>query len=63
MTKGLGCEAVVSDEVRVTAGVAGDALPQQQVDIRGRNEPMIVRIVTDTRMLAALVGDEHSVAA
>ncbi len=63
MTKGLGCEAVVSDEVRVTADIAADALPQQQVDIRGRNEPMIVRIVTDTRMLAALVGDEHSAAA
>jgi adenylate cyclase len=63
MTKSLACEAVVSDEVRVTAGIAADALPQQQVDIRGRNEPMIVRTVTDTRTLAALVGGEHNVAA
>lgn len=63
MTKGLACEAVVSDEVRVTAGVAADALPQQQVEIRGRNEPMIVRTVTDVRTLAALVGGELSAAA
>jgi adenylate cyclase len=64
MTKGLACEAVVSDEVRVTAGIAADALPQQQVEIRGRNEPMIVRTVTETRTLAALVGGgEHSAAA
>ena len=63
MTKGLACEAVVSDEVRVTAGVAADALPQQQVEIRGRNEPMIVRTVADTRTLAAMVGGEHSAAA
>jgi adenylate cyclase len=63
MTKGLACEAVISDEVRVTAGVAADALPQQQVEIRGRNEPMIVRTVADTRTLAAMVGGEHSAAA
>jgi adenylate cyclase len=56
MTKSLACEAVVSDEVRATAGLAADALPQQQVAIRGRNEPMIVRTVADTRTLPALVG-------
>jgi adenylate cyclase len=63
MTKGLACEAVISDEVRVTAGIDADALPQQQVEIRGRNEPMIVRTVADTRTLAALVGGEQSAAA
>jgi adenylate cyclase len=63
MTKPLACEAVVSDEVRVTAGVATDALPQQQVEIRGRNEPMIVRTVADTRTLAAMLDREHSAAA
>jgi adenylate cyclase len=63
MTKPLSCEAVISDEVRVTAGVAADALPQQQVEIRGRNEPMIVRTVADTRTLATMVGGEHSAAA
>ena len=45
MTKSLACEAIVSEEVRITAGLAADALPQQQVDIRGRTEPMIVRTV------------------
>ncbi|WP_433994228.1 adenylate/guanylate cyclase domain-containing protein [Bradyrhizobium ottawaense] len=63
MTKGLACEAVISDEVRATAGVAADALPQQQVEIRGRNEPMVVRTVADTRTLAALLGGEQSAAA
>jgi adenylate cyclase len=63
MTKSLSCEAVVSDEVRVTAGLAADALLQQEVAIRGRNEPMIVRTVTDARALSTLVNEEKSVAA
>jgi adenylate cyclase len=63
MTKSLACELVVSDEVRATAGLAEDALPQHEVEIRGRNETMIVRTVTDARMLAALVNDEQSAAA
>ena len=63
MTKSLACEVVVSDEVRPTAGLAADALPQQEVAIRGRNEPMIVRTVTDARTLSALVNGEQSVAA
>ncbi len=57
MTKALACEAVVSDEVRATAGLAADALPQQEVAIRGRNEPMIVRAVKDTKLLSGLVAD------
>ena len=32
MTKSLACEAVISDEVRATAGLSADALPQQEVD-------------------------------
>ena len=63
MTKTLACELVVSDEVRETAGVAEDALPAQEVAIRGRNEPMIVRTVTDARTLSALIGEAHSAAA
>ena len=63
MTKSLACEAVVSDEVRVTAGLADDALPQHEVAIRGRNEPMIVRAVADARTLSALVNEEQSAAA
>lgn len=63
MTKALACEAVISDEVRVTAGLADDALPAQEVAIRGRNEPMTVRTVEATRVLSALVDDRHAVAA
>ncbi|MDW4658065.1 hypothetical protein NQ257_25775, partial [Escherichia coli] len=62
-TKALACEAVISDEVRVTAGLADDALPAQEVAIRGRNEPMIVRTVEATRILSTLVDDQHAVAA
>ena len=63
MTKSLSCEVVVSDEVRATAGVSADVLPQQEVAIRGRNEPMIVRTVTDARTLSALVNEEQIAAA
>src|SRR6476660_1862608 len=57
MTKAMACEVVLSDEVRTTAGLAADALPQQEVAIRGRNEPLIVRSVTAAKTLAALVND------
>ncbi|PAY08308.1 adenylate/guanylate cyclase domain-containing protein [Bradyrhizobium sp. UFLA03-84] len=63
MTKALACEAVISDEVRVTAGLADDALPAQEVAIRGRNEPMTVRTVEATRVLSALVDERRAVAA
>ena len=63
MTKSLACEVVVSDEVRAAAGLSADALPQHDVEIRGRNEPMIVRTVADARMLPALVNEEQSAAA
>jgi adenylate cyclase len=63
MTKSLACEAIVSDEVRATAGLAADALPQHEVEIRGRNELMIVRPIADARTLLALVNQQQSVAA
>lgn len=63
MTKTLACEAIVSEEVRRTAGLADDALPQQEVAIRGRDEPLAVRVVADTRQLSALVDIGTRVAA
>jgi adenylate cyclase len=63
MTKSLACEAILSEEVRVTAGLAADSLPQQQVVIRGRSEPMTVRSVTQAKTLSALVDDVDVVAA
>jgi adenylate cyclase len=55
MTKSLACEAIVSEEVRITAGIAADALPQQQVAIRGRSEPMVVRAVAHAKTLSVVV--------
>ena len=52
MTKALGCEVVLSDEVRTTAGLAADALPSAEVAIRGRAEPLLVRTVTVAARLA-----------
>jgi adenylate cyclase len=58
MTKTLGCEAIISEEVRATAGLAAGSLPQQQVSIRGRVEPIIVGAVENAEMLSALVDDK-----
>ncbi|GGI31612.1 adenylate/guanylate cyclase domain-containing protein [Bradyrhizobium guangdongense] len=63
MTKTLQCEAIVSEEVRRTAGLHDDALPKQEVAIRGRDEPMVVRVVADTRTLSALIAGGERVAA
>ena len=63
MTKSFACEAIVSEEVFTTADLPADALPQQQVEIRGRSEPMVVRSIADTRTLSALVNDVESAAA
>ena len=63
MTKTLGCEAIISDEVRTTAGLASDDLPELEVTIRGRTEPMTVRSIADAKTLSALAGDPEIVAA
>jgi adenylate cyclase len=54
---------VISEEVRITAGLADEDLPQQEVEIRGRAEPMIVRSVTHAGTLSALVNDVDVAAA
>src|SRR5438552_7388079 len=63
MTKSLACEAVISEEVRVSAGLAADGLPEQEVAIRGRAEPMTIRVVKRAKTLSALVSDVDVVAA
>jgi adenylate cyclase len=63
MTKSLGCEVIVSEEVCATAGLAADALPKQQAEIRGRSEPMTIHVVASAKMLSALVDDADVVAA
>ncbi len=57
MSKTLACEAILSEELRVTAGLAADGLPMQEVEIRGRAEPMIVRSVMHAKVLSTLIDD------
>ena len=63
MTKSLGCEVIFSDEVRATAGLSIDALPRQDVEIRGRTLPMNVCVVAKASALSTLVDDDKPVAA
>jgi adenylate cyclase len=63
MTKSLACEAILSEEIRITAWLAAESLPEQEVAIRGRSGPMIVRTVTAAKTLSALVDDLVVVAA
>src|SRR6185437_8791732 len=55
MTKNLGCEAIFSEAVRVTAGLSAEGLPAQEVAIRGRSEPMTVRIIAKAQILSTLI--------
>jgi adenylate cyclase len=63
MTKSLACEAILSEEVRITAGLDAESLPEQEVAIRGRSGPMVVRAVSAAKTLSALVDDLAIVAA
>jgi adenylate cyclase len=62
LTKTFECEAVLSDEVCTAAGLPADALPRQDIDIRGRIEPLSVRTITSAATLSALT-DAFAVAA
>jgi adenylate cyclase len=63
MTKSLSCEAIVSEEVLLTANLAANDLQKQEVTIRGRAEPMLVRVIADARVLSTLSQAESAVAA
>jgi adenylate cyclase len=54
MTKTLGCQVVVSEEVCTGAGVAEGTLAQT-VEIRGRARPLVVRTTTDAALLQGLL--------
>ena len=56
MTKSLGCEVVISEEVWRGAELDDDTLPQDEVPIRGRVETMLVRKAVDARVLAGVMG-------
>jgi adenylate cyclase len=55
MTKALDCKAIISGEICAAAGIAPDALAHTQVDIRGRDEPMIVCTLADPTVLTSLL--------
>ncbi|MGY3450299.1 adenylate/guanylate cyclase domain-containing protein [Bradyrhizobium sp. USDA 4353] len=53
MTKALGCQVIISDDVYARAGMSPDILPLQEVEIRGRAEPMRVRTAAEPTNLVA----------
>ena len=53
MTKSLECEVILSEEVYKTAGLLVNLLPEQELSIRGRAEPMAVHVVANARMLSS----------
>ncbi len=55
MTKDLECEVILSDQVRETAGLPVHVLPERNLAIRGRVEPMIVCAVAKANILSSLV--------
>ena len=54
MTRARSCKAVVSEDVCRTAGLSADAPPRTEVEIRGRDEKMMVCTATDPAILASL---------
>lgn len=54
MTKGLGCEVLISEEVCHAAGLAPDALSRREVTIRGRDRSIAVRLAERASLLSAL---------
>jgi adenylate cyclase len=53
LTKEYGCQLVVSDIVAATAGVEMSGFPAREVNVRGRAEPLAVRIVGAMNELVA----------
>ena len=47
LTKEIGCEAIVSEEVLHQAGISGASLPQLAARLRGREDPVPVRVLHD----------------
>jgi adenylate cyclase len=55
MTKGLGCEVVISEEVCRRAGLPIDALATREVPIRGRDEPLLVRLAVRANLVSSII--------
>ena len=55
LTKSLGCEVLISEEVYAQAGFDLDDLPGREVEARGREGVLKVRIVKSAAGLAAFL--------
>ena len=53
LTKDFGCELVVSEAVAATAGIDLAQFPEREVQVRGREAPLRVRLVRDMALVAA----------
>lgn len=58
MTKVLGCETILSEEVHQRAALPPDALPAQDAVIRGRAGTMRIHAVTKSSVLARLLDNK-----
>jgi adenylate cyclase len=61
MTKELGCQVVLSDEVRKKAGMAADALPSIEIAIRGRDDPIIAHTAVKAETLSSILDTSEAV--
>ena len=53
LTKDYGCQLIVSEIVAATAGIEMSGFPLREVTMRGREEPLALRIVGDMNELVA----------
>jgi adenylate cyclase len=51
LTKEYHCQAVVSDVVGETAGIALSSMPKHEISVRGRDARLKVRVVDDVEQL------------
>jgi adenylate cyclase len=54
MTKGLGFDVIIAEEVCRLAGLAADPPSTREVPIRGRDRPMTVRVAEQASLRSAL---------
>jgi adenylate cyclase len=54
LTKDFSCQLIVSQTVAELAGLSLDSYPTREVSLRGRREPLAVRIIEDAATLPAI---------
>jgi adenylate cyclase len=52
LTKDYHCQLVISEDVALRAGVDVEEFPQHEITIRGRREPLAIRVIADARDLS-----------